>query len=77
MNKETGAADVSMQRPTRESWRIFQIMAEFVEGFEKLQSIHPAVSIFGSARTPEMHPWYEKAVKISMKTLLAPGGKRP
>ena len=49
----------------RESWRIFQIMAEFVEGFEKLELIHPAVSIFGSARTPENHPWYEKTVEIS------------
>lgn len=43
---------------TRESWRIFQIMAEFVEGFEKLCMIQPAVSIFGSARTPVDHPWY-------------------
>ena len=65
MNKESSQVEFSVQRPTRESWRIFQIMAEFVEGFEKLQSIHPAVSIFGSARTPEMHPWYEKTVKIS------------
>ncbi|MDX1455469.1 MAG: TIGR00730 family Rossman fold protein [Gammaproteobacteria bacterium] len=35
---------------TRESWKIFQIMAEFVEGFEKLVTIKPSVSIFGSAR---------------------------
>lgn len=48
----------------RESWRIFQIMAEFVEGFEKLEQIHPAVSIFGSARIPESHPWYRKTVEI-------------
>ena len=48
----------------RESWRIFQIMAEFVEGFEKLEEIHPAVSIFGSARTAENHPWYRKTVEI-------------
>lgn len=46
---------------TRESWRIFQIMAEFVEGFEKLCLIRPSVSIFGSARTPIDHPWYQKA----------------
>ena len=49
----------------RESWRVFQIMAEFVEGFEKLGCIHPAVSVFGSARTPQEHPWYQKAVEIS------------
>ncbi len=46
---------------SRESWRIFQIMAEFVEGFEKLCLIRPSVSIFGSARTPEDSPWYIRA----------------
>ena len=45
----------------RESWRIFRIMAEFVEGFEKLGNITPSVSIFGSARVGEDHPWYRKA----------------
>ena len=45
----------------RESWRIFQIMAEFVEGFERLARIAPSVSMFGSARTPPDHPWYRKA----------------
>lgn len=65
VTKEVIQSDTSSQRPPRESWRIFQIMAEFVEGFEKLQAIHPAVSIFGSARTPEMHPWYEKTVKVA------------
>lgn len=45
---------------SRESWRIFQIMAEFVEGFEKLCLIAPAVSIFGSARTALDDPWYQK-----------------
>ena len=45
----------------RESWRIFQIMAEFVEGFEKLSAIRPSVSVFGSSRTPPDHPWYRKA----------------
>lgn len=50
---------------TRESWKIFQIMAEFVEGFEQLASIKPSVSIFGSARTPPEHDHYVKAEKIS------------
>ena len=49
----------------RESWRIFQIMAEFVEGFEKLAPVCPAVSIFGSARTPTDHPWYVKTLEIA------------
>jgi uncharacterized protein (TIGR00730 family) len=43
---------------TRESWKIFQIMAEFVEGFEKLASIKPSVSMFGSARFKADHPCY-------------------
>ena len=50
---------------SRESWKIFQIMAEFVEGFERLARIKPSVSIFGSARTPENHPNYKLAVDIS------------
>jgi uncharacterized protein (TIGR00730 family) len=65
MDKKNSKIDSLSQRPAHESWRVFQIMAEFVGGFEKLQSITPAVSIFGSARTPEKHPWYEKAVTIS------------
>jgi uncharacterized protein (TIGR00730 family) len=51
-------ADAQLQR---ESWRIFQIMAEFVEGFEKLCLIRPSVSVFGSARTAPDDPWYHKA----------------
>ena len=48
----------------RESWKIFQIMAEFVEGFEKLAPIRPSVSVFGSARTKPDHPNYLQAVAI-------------
>ena len=44
-----------------ESWRVFKIMAEFVDGFETLAALPPAVSIFGSARTPEDHPIYAEA----------------
>lgn len=50
---------------TREAWRIFQIMAEFVEGFEQLAQIRPSVSFFGSSRTPQGHPWYRKAEEIA------------
>ncbi|MEW7982979.1 MAG: TIGR00730 family Rossman fold protein [gamma proteobacterium symbiont of Phacoides pectinatus] len=50
---------------TRESWKVFQIMAEFVEGFERLAPIWPAVSIFGSARTPRDHEDYQKAEQIA------------
>ncbi len=48
-------------RLTRESWRIFQIMAEFVEGFERLVQISPSVSFFGSARLTSGHPYYRLA----------------
>ena len=55
---EKNVADAQLQR---ETWRIFQIMAEFVQGFEKLCLIRPSISMFGSARTPPGHPWYRKA----------------
>ena len=49
----------------RESWRIFGIMAEFVEATERLSAIRPAVSIFGSARTPADSPHYMLAETIA------------
>ncbi len=52
---------------TSDSWQIFKIMAEFVEGFEKLSSIGPCVSIFGSARTREENEYYQLAVDIAYK----------
>ena len=50
---------------TRQSWKIFQIMAEFVEGFERLSSIAPSISVFGSARTRPDSPYYQLAEEIS------------
>ncbi len=44
---------------TMEPWRIFRIMAEFVDGFEEMAKVQPAVSIFGSARTPPDHKHYK------------------
>jgi hypothetical protein len=46
-------------------WRVFRIMAEFVDSFEILSQVGPAVTIFGSARTPPGDPYYEAAVTIS------------
>lgn len=50
---------------TNDSWAIFKIMAEFVEGFERLSKIGPCVSIFGSARTKESHEYYKLAENIA------------
>jgi len=50
---------------THNSWRLFKIIGEFVEGIEHLQDIGPAVSVFGSARLSEDNPNYLKAVEIS------------
>jgi uncharacterized protein (TIGR00730 family) len=49
----------------RESWRVFEIMSEFVEATGRLEAIKPAVSIFGSARTLETHPYYKQAEQIA------------
>ena len=47
------------------SWRIFKIMAEFVEGFETMNKIGPCVSIYGSARTKPEHPYYQMTVELA------------
>ena len=52
---------------TQDSWQIFKIMAEFVEGFDKLSKIGPCVSIFGSARTKPDHPFYSLTEEIAFK----------
>ena len=46
-------------------WRIFRIMSEFVDGFQELSEIGPAVTIFGSARTSEGQPLYKAAEKTA------------
>lgn len=52
---------------TNNSWMIFKVMAEFVEGFDKLDKIGPCVSIFGSARTKPEDPQYKMAEAIAAK----------
>ena len=54
--------DLNMQ-----SWKIFQIMGEFVDGYEKLVNISPSVSIFGSARTQPEDPVYQLTEDIAYK----------
>ena len=55
------------QTSAREAWRMFEIIAEFVTATERLQTIQPAVSIFGSARSKPGDPAYELAVDISRR----------
>ncbi|HMK34152.1 MAG TPA: TIGR00730 family Rossman fold protein [Desulfomonilaceae bacterium] len=56
----------------RESWRIFRIIAEFVDGFETLSEIYPAVSVFGSSSVTENDPVYEMGRQVGR--LLAENG---
>ncbi|MBM3859480.1 MAG: TIGR00730 family Rossman fold protein [Verrucomicrobia bacterium] len=53
-------ASFTMQDP----WRVFRIMAEVVDSFEEMSKLGPAITVFGSARTPPGDPWYEKAVEM-------------
>lgn len=52
---------------TNDSWAIFKIMGEFVNGYEKLSKIGPCVSIFGSARTKPENKYYKLAESIAEK----------
>ncbi|MDC9723245.1 MAG: TIGR00730 family Rossman fold protein [Urechidicola sp.] len=52
---------------TNDSWAIFKIMAEFVQGYERLNNIGPCVSIFGSARTDKDHKYYKLAESIAFE----------
>jgi uncharacterized protein (TIGR00730 family) len=52
---------------SEESWRVFKVMSEFVEGIDKMAKIGPCVSIFGSARTKSDNPYYKMAEEISAK----------
>lgn len=61
-------SDTSIFRnPAEETWRLFRIMAEFVDGFETLAQVGQAVSVFGSARTKPSSPSYKAAVEMGGK----------
>jgi len=64
--------DITLQKDwqdikTNDSWAIFKIMSEFVEGYDRMATIGPCVSIFGSARTKAENPYYELAVEVGEK----------
>jgi uncharacterized protein (TIGR00730 family) len=63
MEKQYVVEDIRLS----ESWRLFKILGEFVDGVEKLHDLGPAVSIFGSARVTEDNPYYGHAVEIAEK----------
>ena len=68
MHHEAGAAsgiDGQAEFTTQDPWRVFRIMSEFVDGFETMSRVGPAVSIFGSARTPRSHRDYLRARKLA------------
>lgn len=48
----------------QDPWRVFRIMAEFVDGFEMMARVPPGVSVFGSARAGPEHPYYRKAEEV-------------
>ena len=52
---------------SRESWRLFRILSEFVDGFETMAEVGPAVSVFGSARTRPDDPYYQQAVECGRR----------
>lgn len=58
---------VQPPKPADETWRVFRIMAEFVESFETMSRVPPAVSIFGSARTAANRPEYAQAEAMAAK----------
>ena len=65
MSKQNQIKTINDSLMARESWKIFQVMAEFVEGYERLVHIPPSVSIFGSARLGPGHRWYDLTCKTA------------
>lgn len=77
VNPELDSNDIKLQNSlrqktwdetiTKDSWMVFKVMAEFVDGYEKLAKIGPCVSIFGSARLQPESKYYNMAVEIAEK----------
>ena len=55
-----------MDTQKQEAWKVFQIMSEFVNGFEQLSTITPAVTMYGSARLKTSHPDYKRTEDIAL-----------
>jgi uncharacterized protein (TIGR00730 family) len=61
---------LSNKAKDKDVWRMFKILADFTDAFEELNELPPAVSIFGSARTPQNDYFYKKTVELSAKLSL-------
>jgi len=59
--------DIKRNDAQAETWSIFRIMSEFVDGFETLRALHPAVSIFGSSVLTEESKYYQLARQVARK----------
>jgi uncharacterized protein (TIGR00730 family) len=59
--------DRATELKARESWHMFTIMAEFIESTERLSGLHPAVTIFGSARMKSDNPYYLQCLDVSRR----------
>ncbi len=70
--KKNSTASVIDDLKGDQSWRIFRIISEFTEGFDRLSGVQDAISIFGSARLKPEHPYYLKTVELA--TLLSQNG---
>jgi len=57
----------SIESSVADSWRVFRIVSELVDGFETMTSIGPSVSIFGSARLTQESPYYQLAVDVAQR----------
>src|SRR5262245_2476299 len=60
-------SEFTYRTAAEETWRIFRIMSEFVEGIDVMSHVGPAVSVFGSARTPREDPFYLAGVELGAK----------
>lgn len=65
MSEQKSDSDPNKQVFTADSWRVFRVLSELVEGFETMTDLGPSVSIFGSARLMPASPYYNLAVDVA------------
>lgn len=66
-SKKTSSHRYLSDVKTGNVWSVFKIIADFVQGFDELEDVGPSVTIFGSARLDENHPYYQKAMTLADK----------